>query len=501
MGNGRDFFEKVAQDLLDLEVNTIIKADMSGAKLPASRRQALYMIATEYHEKLVELEKRQPIYWEYAGMRSFGELRDRAQEGAEELKNKINDLTEVLDEKSKKVSLTEEEKLKYKKEENELQYNRENMRMLERIQGQSSQIVGMFKMLEQDFSDKITGENTDGNKSGTLMGIRSLPGRVVSWLKGDAEDRSRETKRDIEPDEEQPPDPHLASLMWNNDIDEMNMSKADLNLNSRGITVVNTVWEATIERAKVWYGVWKIELEQKDKLPDDMPIRKALYELAKIYNEKLEKCGVRQPVQWQYGGRMSFDEIRFRAEMGIAKLERNLGKTDRKDEKQRIRKRIEGLEHVRDGSSEIIRVFDNLERSIYNERTNKTKLEQILRGYAEIRPASPDTHTQAWNNDITREQMNRIQDLELTPDQVTLIRKAWEIGTERILLQTIIQIDGDVTTRMSGYFAYGFSDDWRKMLLGIHNNSISTSTTFWSNLVKAMSEMARDAFSSILGRK
>ena len=69
--------KKMAQDLLTLEINTIIKEEMSAVKMP-SARQALYELSRLYHKKLQEMGLREPIYWQYAGMRSFGELRDRA---------------------------------------------------------------------------------------------------------------------------------------------------------------------------------------------------------------------------------------------------------------------------------------------------------------------------------------------------------------------------------------------------------------------------------------
>lgn len=62
--------------------------------------------------------------------------------------------------------------------------------------------------------------------------------------------------------------------------------------------------------------------------------------------------------------------------------------------------------------------------------------------------------------------MNEIEDLDLTAEQVALIHKAWDVGTERIVLQTVIQIDGDVTTRISKRFAKNPDNT----ILQIHND-------------------------------
>ncbi|MCP4986754.1 MAG: hypothetical protein GY928_12090 [Colwellia sp.] len=62
---------------------------MSAVKMPPSRRQVLYDIAKSYHIKLMDLGFRDPVYWKFAGQRSFGELRDRAKCGMEECENKL----------------------------------------------------------------------------------------------------------------------------------------------------------------------------------------------------------------------------------------------------------------------------------------------------------------------------------------------------------------------------------------------------------------------------
>jgi hypothetical protein len=263
------YFKKLAEDLLTIEINTIVKSDMSATKLPSSRRQALYEVASDYHARLEEYRVRAPVYWEYAGIRSFGELRDRAKEGVK-----------IYEERAQKASPDDQPSL------------REKIKMLERIQYQSSQIVGMFKVLEQQAKDK------------TVSGI---PG----------------------------------------------------------------------------YG--------------------SPPELRKI--EELRKL----------------------------------------DPKER---------------------------------------------------APSDSGSRIWNNDIKRSGMNEVPDLALTPDQVILIRKAWEIGTQQIQLQTVIQLDGDVATYISESFLRGIN----KTLLTIHNDSIATAVGFWQSLVKTFGEIVGRAFHLILGK-
>jgi hypothetical protein len=150
-----------------------------------------------------------------------------------------------------------------------------------------------------------------------------------------------------------------------------------------------------------------------------------------------------------------------------------------------IYENIKHLQRIHHECLQVVRLFERLEQRIEQQRDERTEEQQMNDGYFTIR-ALPDLSTEEWNNDIDRERMNEIVDLDLTIDQITLIRKAWELGTEQIMLQTVIQIDGDVTTRMSERFAM----DFNQTVFDIHNNSISTSTLFWANLVKTLSEMA-----------
>lgn len=233
--------------------------------------------------------------------------------------------------------------------------------------------------------------------------------------------------------------------------------------------------------------------------------RQALYELAKAYHLKLQALQVRAPIYWQYAGIRSFGELRDRAKKGMEQFEKKL-RTASPEEQEKIQEDIKMLERIQDQSANIVDMFYKLRERFQKER------EAGESGYAEIpdlaveeleekqkrgelTPAASHTASEMWNNDISRSRMNQIADLDLTPQQITLLRKAWEIGTERIILQTVIQIDGDITTRLSERFA----SNPHPTLLQIHNDSIITATQFWSNLVQTLTSIAGRAFQAIVG--
>ncbi len=59
------------------------------------------------------------------------------------------------------------------------------------------------------------------------------------------------------------------------------------------------------------------------------------------------------------------------------------------------------------------------------------------------------------------------------------IRKIWEIGAERVLIQTVIQVEGDVITRISPDIQ---SSD-RQHLLPIHQDGVKTAMQTWAALI------------------
>ena len=62
--------------------------------------------------------------------------------------------------------------------------------------------------------------------------------------------------------------------------------------------------------------------------------------------------------------------------------------------------------------------------------------------------------------------------------QLMLLRKIWEVGTEEIAIQTVIQIDGDVITRVQA--AHAGPD---APMLALHHDAVRTAVDFWSGLV------------------
>lgn len=73
-------------------------------------------------------------------------------------------------------------------------------------------------------------------------------------------------------------------------------------------------------------------------------------------------------------------------------------------------------------------------------------------------------------------------ELKLDLRQLLVIKKANDIGTEKVVLQTIIGMDGDITTRISQAFA----DQPIPFINGMHDEAVSISVKFWKTLIRVV---------------
>jgi hypothetical protein len=85
------------------------------------------------------------------------------------------------------------------------------------------------------------------------------------------------------------------------------------------------------------------------------------------------------------------------------------------------------------------------------------------------------------------------QELNLDLRQLMVIKKANDIGTEKVVLQTIIGIDGDITTRISQSFA----NQPVNFINSMHHEAIVISVKFWENLVNVVVKLGESIFGSL----
>jgi hypothetical protein len=87
-------------------------------------------------------------------------------------------------------------------------------------------------------------------------------------------------------------------------------------------------------------------------------------------------------------------------------------------------------------------------------------------------------------------------DLPLLPNELLTLRKIWEIGLEQILAQTVLQVDGDVTTRIH--------PDLLKaelaQVLSIHQQAVSNSVGIWKALAGMLGSFLENVLPFLRGK-
>lgn len=76
-------------------------------------------------------------------------------------------------------------------------------------------------------------------------------------------------------------------------------------------------------------------------------------------------------------------------------------------------------------------------------------------------------------------------ELNLDLRQLMVIKKANDIGTESVVIQTIIGMDGDITTRISQAFA----NQPIPFINAMHDEAITISVKFWKTLIRVVVQL------------
>lgn len=112
-------------------------------------------------------------------------------------------------------------------------------------------------------------------------------------------------------------------------------------------------------------------------------------------------------------------------------------------------------------------------------------------------PATTPGRTPATDDDDDDEQAAEVPShpKSLTDAQRLQIRKAWDVGSDVIVFQTVAQLDGDIVTRVSSGKLDG---DDSATLFELHRVLINTSLNHWQQLFDTVLTLAGKAFSQLL---
>lgn len=258
-----------------------------------------------------------------------------------------------------------------------------------------------------------------------------------------------------------------------------------------------------------------------------------------LRNQRLEAT-FRAAKYYETGGMRSFGELRDRAGRGLKIIQRRVaqGKLTPQD-RNRINDYTWKLQRINEHCGSIVGIFCDLakaqgiSREQYPPRipggVDATRIDKsffsvdwsqdwgkLIGYYSDLEPSRLDSmdeeamdrilraglvHSEVvvkkhagvaapdltWCNDIAPSEMDKTPDLELSPNHITIIHKAWDIGMEKVVAQTIICLDGDITTRV----AENLAPD----LLNIHKDNFKMAVRCWGFVAKLMVNVTKTLFS------
>ncbi len=252
-----------------------------------------------------------------------------------------------------------------------------------------------------------------------------------------------------------------------------------------------------------------------EKRPDKN--RTTFYKLAGDYSKTLtEVCAfndlkvrTHENVLWPYGGLASYSELKDDArniENQLVALRNQAQEQEVPDGAyiDKLTRSIRKVELIGDNAANIMALFYAFYYRLDGKDAETAKTDFAF--YENSRKAAdsetsetkpPHLESIAWNNDIGYEGINVNDDLPLQPQDTARLQKAWDIGTEEIVMQTVISIDGDVTTRIARKFA----DKPTDFVVKAHQDAIGTSIGFWENLMNAFKSAISSLGNVLSGNK
>ncbi len=170
----------------------------------------------------------------------------------------------------------------------------------------------------------------------------------------------------------------------------------------------------------------------------------------------------------QTAGSLAYAELMKFSDQVMNHIKATIAEIDDEEKKRYFRENLVMCSRIYKQSQMVVDIFADLEKELREEGI---------------------TDSNEWSNDFTEVEIEKMDDLELNPKQISFLRKAREIGTQRILMQTIVQIEGDITTYLTPRFLAMKEHD-QKQLLHVHNSSITSAIRMWQYLFNTIGSFA-----------
>lgn len=260
--------------------------------------------------------------------------------------------------------------------------------------------------------------------------------------------------------------------------------------------------------------------------------REMLYKIAEQYDRKLKqlteeynliKADTPAPIKQSFEGVVrqcgyySYEELQDRANLVEAGMRKKQAFIDKSEEEidsdlamlHRIRRNAQEIKDILYQADSRITLNKNggLQQKVKADLPNwwqqtvlrKTPSAKVKELEIEVNPATKALITQLIQNGeiVTKgdfpealvksrsdDQRNLRDsgDLDLDLRQLSILKKAFDIGTSTVVMQTIIGLDGDVTTRI----AKSFANNPIPLVNELHHDGIRISVDYWKTIINAL---------------
>lgn len=162
------------------------------------------------------------------------------------------------------------------------------------------------------------------------------------------------------------------------------------------------------------------------------------------------------------------------------------------ESKEQAKRRLLLIGRIHDQCHTILDIFTQL-----REESKAITDEATLAGTT---PSVEEHPNLVWDNDVSVKELHKLKDYQLDPEQMSQVRKAYEIGTQYILLQTVVQIEGDITSYVTTNFLDMKSSE-QEVILKMHNTALDTSIRLWQYLFQTIGSLLGGITGGMFGKK
>ena len=227
-------------------------------------------------------------------------------------------------------------------------------------------------------------------------------------------------------------------------------------------------------------------------LAEDYRLKLGRYQALAIGEEPpTENTDVKGYVKYN-GGREAYKEL-FKKSNDLWDIYQDkVNALPESEEKEMAKRRLLLIGRMYDQSNTVLDVFRELK-----EESEAITQEATAAGTIPDVEAHPNL---IWDNDFNVKDLHKHTDYELNPDQMATLRKAYEIGTQYILLQTVVQIEGDITSYVTTKFLEMKGSE-QEVIMKMHNTAMDTSIRLWQYLFQTIGSLLGGISGGMFGKK